>query len=86
MGQIHTFSADVLGGSTYSFEVWEGHPFEETVLALLSQHRTELSKLREAVERFNQNQGMPDDYTEVVVYFGQSVRSRENRQAQQEES
>lgn len=77
-GVTRTFPADVLGGSTYSFEVWSGHPFEERVLALLRDQRAAVSRLREEVERYNQAHGIPEDgYTEVVFYFGQSVRARE---------
>jgi len=77
-GKTCAFADDVLGGSTYSFEIWSGHPFEESVLALLREYRAELSKLREAVERHNQRQGIPSEgYTEVVFYLGQSVRHRD---------
>lgn len=77
-GRTRTLPADETGGSTYSFEIWPGHPFEERVRSLLREHRVDLSALREDVERFNRKHGIPaSGHTEVVFYFGQSVRERE---------
>lgn len=63
---------DQLGGSTYSFEVWPGHPLERQVRALLSEQRTRVSQLWDAVMAHNA-QGIPDAHTRVTFYFGQGL-------------
>lgn len=62
-----------IGGSTYSFDVWPGHPYEEEVLALLSKYRTEVSALRSSVTNYNLDQTYPKSQYLVNFYFGQSV-------------
>lgn len=71
--RLRSLPDDVLGGSTYSFEVWDGHPFEARVLSLLADTRRELSKLREEVDTYNDKVSRPDDASKVTFYFGQSV-------------
>lgn len=61
----------VVGGSTYSFNVWPGHPFEEEARATLQQFRTRSSELRKRVQEFNEANGLPDSYEKIVVYAGQ---------------
>lgn len=61
------------GGSTYTFEVWEGHPFAAEVYALLGTFRERLSELRQRVEAHNAQHGMPEARDDVVVYAGQCV-------------
>jgi len=65
--------ADVIGGSTYSFEVWTGHPLEEEVLGTLRRFRDANTKLRERVRAYNNANSRPDSSTGVVVYAGQTV-------------
>ncbi len=64
-------SADVVGGSTYSFEVWAGHPLEERVLASLNRFRTEYSELRRLVREHNERSERPAECRRVIVYGGQ---------------
>jgi hypothetical protein len=59
------------GGSTYTFDVWPGHPSHDAVLGTLARLRHELSSLRESVERVNQATQLPEQYKSVVVYVGQ---------------
>ncbi len=61
----------VVGGSTYSFNVWPGHPFEEEARVTLQQFRTRCSDLRKRVQDFNDANGLPDSYEKIVVYAGQ---------------
>jgi hypothetical protein len=66
--------ADVDGGSTYSFDVWPGHPFEERVTGLLRRTRQDVSALRAEVTAFNQQAARPaDGGARVVFYMGQTV-------------
>ncbi|MEN9578478.1 MAG: hypothetical protein RJA70_1487 [Pseudomonadota bacterium] len=59
------------GGSTYTFDVWPGHPHHDAVVGTLATLRGELTKLREAVEQANQATETPEAYKSVVVYVGQ---------------
>lgn len=64
-------AADVVGGSTYSLEVWAGHPFEERVLSSLQRFRTEFSELRKLVREHNERSELPPERRRVIIYGGQ---------------
>ncbi len=67
----------LVGGSTYSFDVWPGHPLEKVVKAQLGEIRKQLGALRQQVERHNnQADGVPQDYQQVVTYVGQCFLER----------
>lgn len=64
---------DVIGGSTYGFEVWPGHPCYEEVRGLLSRYRHECSDLRARVSAHNRGVQAPAQRERVISYFGQNV-------------
>jgi hypothetical protein len=64
---------DRIGGSTYSLEIWDGHPLEDEVLGELQAFRGRLSKLRERVASHNAAVTMPNSRSRVVIYGGQCV-------------
>lgn len=64
---------DQIGGSTYSFDVWPGHPLEREALAQLSEFRERTSKLRERIREYNAAANRPDAFLTVTLYAGQSV-------------
>jgi hypothetical protein len=65
---------DVVGGSTLSFSIRPGHPFEEQVYGLLTRVRTDLNQLWEQVAAHNQANPLdPEERIEVTFYFGQNV-------------
>jgi hypothetical protein len=65
--------ADRLGGSTYSLDVWDGHPLAEDVYGTLARLRSMLGEQRARVEEFNSSHGVPENYTRVVLYAGQCL-------------
>jgi hypothetical protein len=67
---------DMVGGSTYAFDVWPGHPLADEVRGVLRRFREQHSMLRERVEQHNRSCVKPAEYEQVVVYAGQSVLSR----------
>ncbi|MFP4599701.1 MAG: hypothetical protein ACLFVJ_15695 [Persicimonas sp.] len=72
--RLKTLPSDVVGGSTYSFDVPEGHPHEDEVLALLRETRERVSALREKVTAHNDKHGREGESgRKVTFYFGQSV-------------
>jgi len=64
---------DLIGGSTYTLEVWSGHPLEAEAVSQLGTLRERLSELRARVAAHNQSVQMPERRRQVVVYFGQNV-------------
>jgi hypothetical protein len=68
---------DAVGGSTYSYDVWPGHPLEAEVKRQLSELRDECHELRTRVEHYNRANGLPSKHEQVVTYLGQCVVERE---------
>jgi hypothetical protein len=65
---------DVIGGSTISFDLDPGHPYEAQVYGLLQRVRTDVNELWEHVTELNRKRPIdPDRKVEVTFYFGQSV-------------
>jgi hypothetical protein len=64
---------DRVGGSTYTFEVWPGHPLEQEAYATLAGVRERLSDLRRRIEAHNADQPAVEDPTQVLFYVGQCV-------------
>ncbi len=60
-----------LGGSTYGFNVWPGHPFEQEVRGALAEFRQRYTELREQVQAYNEAHPLPEDHTKVIIYGGQ---------------
>ncbi|MGD8862981.1 MAG: hypothetical protein PVI30_23410 [Myxococcales bacterium] len=78
-GQVHAELDDHIGGSTYVFDVWSGHPHEAETLGLLHTLRREAIALRERIEDHNRQHPAPQGATlkRVVTYVGQSVKEEE---------
>lgn len=70
--------ASAIGGSTYSFDVWRGHPLEGEVERQLSEIRSRLGDLRQRVDTHNRASGVPPAYRQVVTYVGQCMIERES--------
>jgi hypothetical protein len=64
---------DELGGSTYHFELWRGHPFESEVLGELARFRQRMSALRSKLDDYNRAQPEQKPRLRVVAYYGQST-------------
>jgi hypothetical protein len=68
-------SDDRIGGTTFKFTVYEGHPSAERVFGLLARFREELNELWEATSAHNAAHPIPEDATRVTFYFGQNLTS-----------
>jgi hypothetical protein len=66
---------DAIGGSTFAFDLWRGHPMQDEVLGYLKRMREQGMALRRALEEHNTRSPMPDGATalRVTAYVGQSV-------------
>lgn len=77
-GQTRALPDDEVGGSTYTFDVWLGHPHEREVKQLLAQTRAKLSKLWDDVTEVNASTAsLHDDHSpaieRITFYCGQSA-------------
>ena len=73
MKRKSTALADRVGGSTYTLDIWPGHPHAEQALDTLSRLRSQLGELRDQVERYNADHPVPERYTQVLLYAGQCL-------------
>ena len=73
MDSVSAAPADCVGGSTYGFKVWEGHPYFDDVTGLLARLRVDVNRLREQVTAFNADHPEPAQTIRVVTYLGQTV-------------
>lgn len=83
-GQTRALPDDEVGGSTYTFDVWSGHPNEREVKQLLQQTRDKLSKLWDAVTEENsraasQRNSQSPTIERITFYCGQSATTEEPR-------
>jgi hypothetical protein len=78
-GKTRALPDDELGGSSFTFSVWPGHPYEGRVRALLKEQRRSFAALWDEVSQYNNGHtfGQP---TKVNFYFGQSVIAPEDGQ------
>jgi hypothetical protein len=68
-----THAKDVVGGSTFTIDIWPGHPLEEEVKSTLSQLRSMLIDLRKRADEYNAAHGVPEQYLQAVLYVGQCL-------------
>jgi hypothetical protein len=66
---------DRIGGSTYSFDVWDGHPLQARATGLLAAQRQALSELWNEIARYNESNPRRGALSRVTFYFGQMVTS-----------
>jgi hypothetical protein len=77
-GSDSSGDAESVGGSTYSFDVWPGHPLEAEIKGQLSALRAQLGELRQRVAAHNTAAGLPGQYQQIVTYVGQCLLERES--------
>ncbi len=75
-GATRALPSDQIGGSTYRFDIWPGHPDEEEVRGLLSRYRDEVGALWQRVADSSELDPGPDDKQRVTFYFGQAIREQ----------
>jgi hypothetical protein len=78
LGEAQSGAEDTVGGSTYGFTLWRGHPHEREVLGWLGRMRAEMSALRERVNAYNSAHRREQTETfGVLAYVGQTTTGRE---------
>jgi len=74
LGKTHAAAGEWVGGSTYGFDVWDGHPCHAEVTGFLQATRERAVALRKRVEAHNASHFPPDGATQhVIAYVGQTV-------------
>jgi hypothetical protein len=68
---------DEVGGTTLSFDIWPGHPYEEEVRRLLASTRSSVIPLWDRVTEYNRTQKTAAEY-QVHFYCGQYVMKDED--------
>lgn len=78
-GSTSSVPGEWVGGSTYHYDVWKGHPLFDEVVGFLESVRERARDLRQRVEAYNAAH-TADDATamRVVAYVGQTVIGGEN--------
>lgn len=76
-GKTRALPDDELGGSSFTFDVGEGHPFDQRVRGLLKEQRRSFSALWDEVSQYNREHPNARP-TKVNFYFGQSVIAPED--------
>jgi hypothetical protein len=66
-------AGDTVGGSTFTIDVWPGHPQEEEVHSTLARLRSMLIDLRQRTDAYNAAHGIPERHDQVVLYAGQCL-------------
>ena len=75
-------ASDRVGGSTFTFTVAPGHPFENEVHGLLRKTRLEAQSLWERVSGYNQEHPPgADESVRVTFYLGQTLEQHEQGRA-----
>jgi hypothetical protein len=73
-GQPYAKKNDWIGGSTYEFSVWEGHPFLPKATSFLQHTRERAIALREEIDAYNEQHKTPvETIFRVLAYVGQTV-------------
>ena len=71
-------AADEVGGSTYHFTLYRGHPLQDEVLGELRRFRERCTELRSRIDEHNTVHGLPANTLQVTAYFGQTVVENED--------
>jgi hypothetical protein len=78
-GLSHAEPDETIGGSTYGFDLWQGHPLERETRGLLASLRTQCQSLRARIEAYNERYPAPAHAPplRVVAYVGQTIIGEE---------
>ena len=66
---------DIVGGGTYTLDIWPGHPFEREAQGTLAKVRYIINELRDRIDSYNNSTDKPEVVDQVVFYMGQYIKS-----------
>jgi len=64
---------DIVGGSTYTYDIWPGHPMENEIKGQLREIREHCGRLLRRLQEYNHQNGLRAQYEQVAFYMGQSI-------------
>jgi hypothetical protein len=71
---LHAFltnpDAGASAASTYTFDLWPGHPMENDVESLFSELRARASALRESIDEYNRDNAASRQTERTILYLG----------------
>jgi hypothetical protein len=73
LGAVSAQARDVVGGSTWSLDVWDGHPLADEARSTLARVRDQVEKLRTRIDTYNADHERSAPAERVVFYMGQYV-------------
>lgn len=73
LGFTRADASDRIGGSTYSYDVWEGHLCYDEVAGFLSEVRQKAVAIRQRVESYNREHVALSNKQRFIAYVGQTV-------------
>lgn len=74
LGKTHAVPGEWVGGSTYSFDIWDGHPLHDEAVGFLQATRERAMSLRRRVDALGASRSGDDSSTKrVIIYVGQTV-------------
>lgn len=87
-GRQRAAANDTIGGSTFSYTVWEGHPHFEEATSFLQRFRREGAALREKIAEYNRGWDSASEAPQteeelarrikVILYGGQTIQELED--------
>lgn len=64
---------DTVGGSTWTLDVWDGHPLQEEARTTLARLRQQVEELRRRIDEYNEASSPNESRREkLIVYLGQN--------------
>ena len=72
----HARAKDLVSGSTWSLNVWAGHPLEEEATKTLARIREQMEALRARSDLHNEAASADAARQRVVIYVAQYVRGQ----------
>jgi hypothetical protein len=87
LGASRSAESDAVGGSTFTLDVWPGHPLEGEARGTLARLRAAIIELRERIDAHNAKVERPRNggEREVTVYVGQYVKTDDGDLESEEE-
>ena len=77
-------AADTVGGSTYHFSLWRGHPYEQEVLGELRRFRERMTALRQKIDQYAEQHEAEGARYSAHVYYGQTTTEEDSDDVDEE--
>jgi hypothetical protein len=69
LGGASLAARELIGGTTSSFDVYPGHPYEAEIKSLLTRVRSEIGEVWQRAAAYNASHPPPEDKVEKVIFY-----------------